>query len=73
MGAYEFKYVMIIIGDFVGQDGVDFKDFAVLADTWLLEEGRTGYNSDCDISIPADSHIDEKDLKVFVDNWLVGK
>jgi len=33
----------------------------------------TGYDPNCDISIPADNVIDEKDLDVFSDNWLAGK
>jgi hypothetical protein len=71
MGAYEFR--LNIIGDFDDEYGVDFKDFAVFASSWLLEDGQTGYNSDCDIGLPADLRIDGKDLAVFVDNWLVGK
>jgi len=27
----------------------------------------------CDISIPADSYIDWRDLKVLTDNWLAAK
>jgi hypothetical protein len=59
-------------GDFVCPDGVDFVDFAVLANTWLLEDGDAGYNSVCDISIPADETIDMLDLEVFSGNWLEG-
>jgi hypothetical protein len=71
MGAYEFAW--IYIGDFYGGCDVDFVDFAVLALTWLLEDGDIGYNALCDISIPADYIIDEYDLKIFTDNWLEGK
>ena len=31
---------------------VDFEDFAIMAETWQLEQGQIGYNSDCDISEP---------------------
>jgi len=71
MGAYEFGYVYI--GDFDYGCSVDFKDFAVMASAWLTEQGQTGYDPVCDISIPADQHIDLRDLDVFTDNWLAGK
>lgn len=58
------------IGDFDNDGDVDFKDFAVLAAAWLTESGQTGWNSDCDISMPSDGIIDELDLAVFCDNWL---
>ena len=68
MGAYEFSWVAI--GDFAGGCDVDLKDFAAFALTWLLEEQEVGYDPNCDISFPADGIIDEKDLKIFTDNWL---
>ncbi len=52
---------------------VDFEDFAVFALAWLTGEGEGQYNPACDISLPADSFIDEKDLKIFTNNWLAGK
>jgi sugar lactone lactonase YvrE len=58
------------LGDFDNNGRVDFKDFAVLAAAWLTEPGDTGWNADCDISMPSDDIIDELDLKVFCDNWL---
>jgi hypothetical protein len=70
MGAYEFAWVYL--GDFAGGCDVDFVDFSVLGLTWLLEQGQPGYNPVCDIALPADSFIDEKDLKIFTDNWLAG-
>ena len=71
MGAYEFAW--IYVGDFAGGCDVDFIDFAVLALTWLAEEGQVGYDSNCDIALPYDGAIDEKDLQVFIDNWLLGR
>jgi len=71
MGAYEFGWVYI--GDFAGGCDIDFADFAVFALAWLTEDGDLNYNSLCDISVPADSTIDEIDLSIFVDNWLEGK
>jgi predicted outer membrane repeat protein len=70
MGAYEFDWAYL--GDFAGGCDVDFVDFSVLGLTWLLEQGQPGYNPVCDIALPADSFIDEKDLKIFTDGWLVG-
>jgi hypothetical protein len=71
MGAYEFDWVNI--GDFDAECDIDFVDYAFLALTWLLEDGDIGYNPECDISLLADDFIDEKDLKIFTDNWLAGK
>ena len=58
------------LGDFICPDGIEFVDFAVLAETWLLEEGEEGYNPVCDISNPTDEIIDMSDLEVFTENWL---
>ncbi len=56
--------------DFDGDRDVDLKDFVFLASCWLTEPGRPGWNPACDISIPADFHIDTNDLSVMTDNWL---
>jgi len=58
------------IGDFVGLDGVDMADFAVLASAWRSTNGQDNWCSVCDISEPNDAVIDEGDLSVFADNWL---
>ena len=55
-------------GDFVCSDGVDLADFAVLAETWSLSSGQTGYNDLCDLI--DDNTIDLNDLAVFAENWL---
>ena len=60
-----------IPGDFTGRYGVDLVDFAVLAETWPLSSGQTGYNDLCDL-IDNDM-IDLNDLAVFAQNWLTGK
>ena len=70
MGAYEFSWVYI--GDFAGGCNIDFEDYAIFALTWLLADGQAGYDPNCDISLPADAIIDEKDLDIFTDNWLAG-
>jgi hypothetical protein len=71
MGAYEFACACI--GDFAGGCDVDFEDFSVFALAWMAEEGEPEYEPDCDISLPLDYVIDERDLKIFTDNWLAGK
>ena len=71
MGAYEFAYAYS--GDFDGQCDVDFVDYAIFALAWLTEPGDAQWNPACDISVPADNHIDRNDLDVLADNWLAGK
>jgi sugar lactone lactonase YvrE len=58
------------IGDFDNNGRVDFKDFAILAAAWLSKPEDANWNADCDISEPSDDVIDERDLKVFCENWL---
>jgi hypothetical protein len=57
-------------GDFVCGDGVDFFDFAVLADTWYLSAEQAGYNYKCDLS--GDETIEFDDLAILANNWLEG-
>ena len=64
--------VVSTLGDFDGSGSVNFGDFAIFASAWLSSQGDARFNSDLDISIPPDSFIDEQDLEVFVDNWLIG-
>jgi predicted outer membrane repeat protein len=71
MGAYEFAYAYI--GDFDSQCDVDFVDYAMFTLAWLTEPGDAQWNPACDISVPADNHIDWSDLDVFANNWLAGK
>jgi len=52
---------------------VDFENYAEFALDWLAEQGNGNYDARFDISIPADGIIDERDLKIFTDNWLAGK
>jgi hypothetical protein len=60
-----------LMSDLDNDGNVDFKDFSVLAAAWLSQPGQPNWNADCDISIPKDNIIDEYDLKVFCDNWLM--
>jgi hypothetical protein len=59
------------LGDFIGLDGVDMADFSVLALAWRCTDSDPNWYSFCDISDPNDGVIDERDLAVFADNWLV--
>ena len=70
MGAYEFSWAYM--GDFDRDCDLDFRDFAILGLAWWTEAGETGWNPDCDISVPADKYIDWLDLNVFSDNWPAG-
>ena len=51
-------------GDFNRDCYVDFPDFAMLANYWLEEAAPGEYD------LVEDGIIDERDLKVFADNWL---
>ena len=57
-------------GDFEPDRDVDAEDFAVLAAAWRSTPAAPNWNRFCDISEPSDDVIDEKDLKVFTENWL---
>jgi len=60
-----------IIGDFDGDDDVDFTDFAMLAARWLGTDNSfwcAGGGTD----LTNDGNVDFYDLKAFADNWLSG-
>jgi len=71
--AYTITAEWHVLGDFEPDGDVDSVDFSVLALSWQKAQGQAGYDPNCDISIPADDIIDEKDLKIFTDYWLAGK
>ena len=48
-------------GDLTCPDGVDFIDYSVLANEWLLERLEQDYNSD--------GRVNFKDWAIFADNW----
>jgi hypothetical protein len=66
----QLSWQIIMLGDFVCPDGVNFLDFAVLADAWQSVHTDDDWNEDCDISTPNDNKIDFKDFAVFAGNWL---
>jgi len=57
-------------GDFDNNGRVDFRDFAVFAAAWASHPSDGNWNAACDVSIPSDGVINERDLDVFCDNWL---
>ena len=59
-------------GDFECPDGVTLIDFSVFGEAWLSEPNYPNWDPNCDISEPNDNIIDEQDLSVFVENWLMG-
>jgi len=56
--------------DLTGDWAVDFKDFARFANAWHSTTGSPDWDPNCDMALPADGVIDEKDLVVLCDNWL---
>ncbi len=60
----------LIPGD-INKDGiVSFLDFFLLSQAWLTSRGNADFNSNCDLNSPADSVINQNDLKVILTNWL---
>lgn len=58
--------------DFTCPDGVNFIDFAVLANAWLSDSWQANWNWNprCDIAEPPDNIIDILDLEIFAERWL---
>lgn len=61
-----------ITGDFLGLDSVDMTDFEFFAAGWRTTPASQNWNQLRDISDPNDNVIDERDLAIFVQNWLAG-
>jgi hypothetical protein len=62
-----------VAGNFAGPNRVDLKDYAVLMAAWKSVSGDDHWNPLCDIAPISnpDGKVDEKDLAVFVSNYLV--
>jgi hypothetical protein len=56
--------------DFACPDGIDFIDFAILANAWLSEPTQARWNPRCDIAEPPENVIDTLDLAIFIENWV---
>ena len=67
MGAHEFDW--LYVGDFEGGCDVDLADFAVMAQSWQLN------NPAIDIApyLDPDGIIDLGEMLILCDNWLAGK
>lgn len=51
--------------------GVDFKDYSIFGKAWKSTPSDENWNSSCNLA-PPNNIIDESDLKVITDNWLIG-
>ena len=58
-------------GDSEPDRDVDLRDFAIFAAAWRSTPADDNWNPFCDISEPEDGSIDESDLAVFSDNYLM--
>jgi hypothetical protein len=61
-----------VFNDFVCPYGITLTDFAALAAVWLSEPNQPNWDPLYDISEPNDGVINEKDLKILMDDWLTG-
>jgi hypothetical protein len=59
-------------GDLDGHGGTNHRDLAILGRAWLSRSGQPRWNPACDINIPYDGKIDERDLGRLVQDWLAG-
>jgi len=57
--------------DFEPDTDVDLEDFAVFAAAWKSRQGDQNYEPLCDLAEPKDNFIDERDLAVFAESYLI--
>ncbi len=60
-----------IPGDINNDGDVDLEDYAEFAPAWRSELGEGQWSLDYEISKPVDGVIDESDLGVIAENWLI--
>ena len=60
-----------IPGDINNDGDVDLEDFAAFAPAWRSELGEGQWSLDYEISKPPDGVIDESDLGIIAENWLI--
>ena len=65
MGADEYYWSL---ADFNNDEIIDYLDFTIFEDTWLLDSIDPCYNDDCDLV--DDDVIDVDDLVAVADEWL---
>ena len=64
------KFVWELV-NFIGWDGVDFRDYSFFANHWL--DSNCGGANDCDgADLDFSDKVDGADLKIFCDHWLEG-
>jgi len=61
-----------IAGDFDLSNTVDLTDFSMFASAWQTQPGDAQWNVEYNVSTPADTRIDFRDLMVFISHWLAG-
>ncbi|MHC4619472.1 MAG: hypothetical protein ACYTEQ_17130 [Planctomycetota bacterium] len=69
--AFLLKPVSAGPADFEPDTDVDLEDFAVLAAAWKTTPAHPNWNPSCDISDPQDQLIDQRDLAVLAQSYLV--
>ncbi|HUW20240.1 MAG TPA: hypothetical protein VMW16_13160 [Sedimentisphaerales bacterium] len=69
--AFLLKPIPAGSADFEPDTDVDLEDFAVLAAAWRSTLGDDNWNGSCDISEPPGGIIDERDLSIFTDSYLI--
>jgi len=60
-----------IPGDINNDGDVDLRDYAEFAPAWRSELGEGQWSLDYEISKPVDGVIDEADLGIIAENWLI--
>jgi hypothetical protein len=67
----KFIWQTPLLGDFLCPDGVDFVDYSFFAAHWA--EDNCSASNDCDgTDLDLLETVDINDLRIFVDNWLIG-
>ncbi|MBN1805970.1 MAG: BACON domain-containing protein [Sedimentisphaerales bacterium] len=61
-----------LVGDFDSSTGVNYMDFAILADAWLSDPVQPYWDQRCDIAEPPDDFIDFFDFGIFSQYWRRG-
>lgn len=65
------NYFIVIPNPDINRDGrVDFRDYLIFANAWRFTPSDENWNSSCNLA-PPNNIIDESDLKVITDNWLI--
>jgi len=77
-GNSSFYYTTLLLtpvpagpADFQPDGTIDLKDYAILTAAWRTTPVDDNWNPICDISDPKDNLIDERDLSVLADSYLM--